>query len=174
MSSSPTIQTYSVSKVKQLIDLNGDAINFKVIFDVRSKDKSPFEAVIIDQTNLDKNEQLDFKQAPGVLSGEILADRNTYQNYYLALRSTEPKEIDVQLQFERLPDFIPLAETQEENKESNTGLFRQSNSTLKIALLVIILIVSIFLYMKTSKLDQTKPQMKTSLLDKLKKVNIPN
>jgi len=166
-----TNKTYTIGKVKQLVDLNGDATNFKIVFNVRSKDNKPFDAVIIDQQNLDKNETLQFKQAPGILSGEILADKNAYQNYYLALRSNEPLEVSVQLQFERLPDFIPL---QQDDQPIYSASDEAKPSKVKyIVLGIIVLAIAIFLYTRIDK-GNNKPTMKASLLDKLKKVNIPN
>jgi len=165
--------TYSIGKMKQLVDLNGDATNFRVVFDVRSSDGKPFEAVIINQHTLDNQETLEFKRAEGVLSGEIVANKNDYQNYYLALRSAEPMDVSVSLQFERLPDFIP----QEEEKTSGGvgGLLARGKdrSVVKLLLLAVILAGAIFFYTRINKENSGKPAMKASLLEKLQKVNIP-
>jgi hypothetical protein len=73
-------ENYKLSKVKQLIDLNGDLTNFNLTFNVESSNGSEFEAIVVDQATLDNNASLDYKKAPGSISGSIIADKNVYQN----------------------------------------------------------------------------------------------
>ena len=82
--------THVLGKIKQLIDLNGDSINFNLNFKVQSKDNSPFHVLVVDQDTLDNTPSLEYKEAKGSISGNIVADKNKYQNYYLILKSDNP------------------------------------------------------------------------------------
>lgn len=107
-------RVYNCSSMKQLIDLNGQYTNFRVKFDLRSIDGKPFQAVIVDQTILDSGDQLSFREAPtGELMGEMVADNNVYQNYFLVLRSDSPVDVHVTITFEPLPDYIKKESFQE-------------------------------------------------------------
>lgn len=103
-----TIQrSYNCSNMNQLIDLNGQYTNFRVKFDLRSVNGEPFKAVIADQSILDSGDDMSFREAPtGELLGEMVADNNVYQNYFLVLKSDTPVEVNVHISFEPLPDFI--------------------------------------------------------------------
>lgn len=108
---STSIKTYQLGKVKKLIDLNHDMINFKANFEIKTLSK-PFQALIINQYTLDtvESSQLEYKQVDTSISGEVIADKNVYQNYYIILRSDEPTEVEVKLETTRLPDLIPIPE----------------------------------------------------------------
>ena len=96
-------KTYSVGKIKQLIDLNGDSTNFEITFRVKSRNKEPFEILVVDQTTLDNNPSLEYKKADGEISGTIVNDKNVYQNYFLILRAETPCECDVEIIKKDLP-----------------------------------------------------------------------
>jgi hypothetical protein len=89
-------KTYSLSSTQQLIDLNGETTNFDLSFSVTSKGKQPFDLLVVDQSTLDNNPNLEFKRAnEGSMSGNIISDKNIYQNYFLCLKSETPCEVDV-------------------------------------------------------------------------------
>lgn len=94
-------KTYSLSNVKQLVDLNEDSTNFEVTFHVASKDGSPFKAIVVDQTMLDGDDPLQYKIADdGTLSGTIVADKGVYQNYFLCMK-TDGAPCDVHVTLDR-------------------------------------------------------------------------
>lgn len=98
--------TYSISKIRKLIDLNHDMINFRLNFKITS-DGTPFQALIVNQTTLDNVSELEFKQVDdGLLSGEIIVDKNVYQNYFLILKSDTPTSVEVELETFVLPQYI--------------------------------------------------------------------
>lgn len=101
-----TIKSYSVSKIKTLIDLNHDMINFKVQFSLTSE--SPFYAIIVNQDTLDNTESdtLEYRYVEDTLTGEVVADKNVYQNYYIILKADRPTNVQVELYTTRLPDVI--------------------------------------------------------------------
>ena len=60
---SQTTKTYSLSKTRQLIDLNGDSTNFDVSFKVSCQDQTKkFNVLVVDQHTLDTTEHLQYKE----------------------------------------------------------------------------------------------------------------
>lgn len=96
-------KTYTLGPMKQLVDLNGDITNFDLTFNVTSKNGSEFDAVVIDQTTLDNNPNPEYKKARGNISGNIVADKGVYQNYFLLLRADKPCECDVTIDIKEIP-----------------------------------------------------------------------
>lgn len=82
---------------KQLIDLNGASTNFDLTFTATSSENSDFHALVIDQKTLDTvpHDTLEFKRANGSISGNIVSDKNLYQNYFLCLKSDKPCQVEV-------------------------------------------------------------------------------
>lgn len=94
---------YLLNKVKQLIDLNGDSVNFRIKFAVKSKNGEPFELTVADQTTLDNNNLVYEKVTNGQRSGEVFQDKNVYQNFFLVLKSEQPCQVMVNFVKEELP-----------------------------------------------------------------------
>lgn len=108
------MKTYSVSKVKQLIDLNGDSVNFEINFKVSSRNKEPFDILVVDQATLDSNPNLQYKNVTnGIISGKVRQDKNIYQNHFIILKSDIPCECDVEVSKIDLP-LSPPEETQQQ------------------------------------------------------------
>jgi hypothetical protein len=108
-------QTLSLNSIKQLIDLNGDLTNFDLTFHVKSTDNSDFQAVVVDQNTLDNNPNIEYKNAAGTISGNIIADKNVYQNYLLLLKSENPCDCEVTIDVKPIPPNPNL-----EQKKENT------------------------------------------------------
>jgi len=85
----------SVTSGQQLIDLNEETTNFDLTFTAKSLDNSHFDVLVVDQTTLDNNPKLEFKRAKGVISGNIISDKNVYQNYFLCLKSEKPCDVEI-------------------------------------------------------------------------------
>ena len=118
------MKTYSVSKVKQLIDLNGDSVNFELKFSVRSHDNAPFDVLVVDQTTLDNNSELKYKNITnGFISGKLRHNKNTYENHFLILKADSPCECDVEIEKNELPiqEEINLTENNPENSSQNSS-----------------------------------------------------
>lgn len=88
-------KTLSITSGQQLLDLNEETTNFDLTFTAKSLDNSDFDVIVVDQTTLDRNPKLEFKRAKGVISGNIISDKNVYQNYFLCLKSEKPCTIEV-------------------------------------------------------------------------------
>ena len=91
--------TYSLTGMKQLVDLNGESVNFSLTFKVSSIDRSNFDAIVMNQTMLDSTDNIEYKQSrDGIFSGKITSDDNTYDNYFLVLRANPPCDVAVDIE----------------------------------------------------------------------------
>lgn len=91
-----SVQTYRLGTQNQIIDLNGASVNFDINFAVRSKNGTPFYAVVVDQEQLDNGKELEYKKAEnGEISANLVSDKNIYKSYNLILRSDEEQDVDV-------------------------------------------------------------------------------
>jgi len=150
--------------MQQLVDLNGDLTNFNLTFTATSQDGSPFEIVVVDQTALD-NGNLDFRVANGVISGNIIADKGIYQNYFLVMRAEKETRCDVVIEKREIPQ-----NTQQENNErkNNPPIIQETKSKtewLKIGAVVAVILIAGFIIYTMNK-EKTKPTEK-SLFEKL-------
>ena len=156
--------TYILSKVKQLIDLNGDSINFDISFTVNCQDDTPFKLLVVDQTTLDNSEELEYKEQTNTISGNIVADKNVYQNYFLILKAEKECKVDVEITKKELP----ITPTPENESIENKQLQEQENSIdwkkmMLIAVSVCILLLLWYLYnKKTSQPKNVQPINKVS------------
>ncbi|MBT7706846.1 hypothetical protein HN747_05375 [archaeon] len=94
---STSVQTYTLGTVKQLIDLNGDTVNFDITFKATAKNGEQFDAIVVDQDTLDTTPDIEYKKADGSISGNIVSDKNVYQNYFLVVRADPPCECVVEI-----------------------------------------------------------------------------
>lgn len=86
----------------QLIDLNKEYVNFDITFECRAVDATKdFEVVVVNQEQLNTIDltNLTMKLTKnGYISGNIIADEDRYQNYFLILRAPgEPIEVDLDI-----------------------------------------------------------------------------
>ena len=99
-----TKTTYQLNKFKTLIDLNGDTTNFSIAFRVTPHDpRIPVDMLVITQTDLDNNENLEYKRIQGEISGDVVHDKGIYQNYYLILKAEQPCQCDVEIMKQEIP-----------------------------------------------------------------------
>ena len=97
-------QKYKVTSQKRLVDLNGNSVNFNLNFNAHSTHGEPFEVLVVDQTTLDSEKNLNYKKAlDGKINGNVVADKNIYQNYFLILRSEKECEVILQIDKKELP-----------------------------------------------------------------------
>ena len=98
-----TKNIYKVTKTKQLIDLNNDKVNFKLTFNVKSSNNEPFYTLIVNQTSLDNGDELNYKNVTnGSIAGEIVSDKNNYQNYFLIIKADSPCDCEVTIDIEEI------------------------------------------------------------------------
>jgi hypothetical protein len=139
---------YSIGKIKQLIDLNGDTVNFEIDFNVESESGESFDAVVVDQSTLDNN-KIEYKKAEnGKLSGTITNDKNVYQNYFLILKADKDINCKVSISKKELPrTVLKNFKNTQSNTQSNTQETKKTINWLKVFLVfVFISMFSYFLY----------------------------
>lgn len=135
-------KTYSLTPMKQLIDLNGDITNFDLTFTATTKDGSPFDLLVVDQTTLDSNPSLEYKKAQGTISGNIISDKGVYQNYFLLIKSETPCECDVSIDLKEIPQrkSEPIINSQQSKKKSLTTIPTSPKSTINWYIVLIAVI----------------------------------
>lgn len=157
-------KTYSVSNVKQLIDLNGTSTNFDISFQVKSQNKEPFDILVVDQTTLDNTPKLEYKRIEaGEISGSLKNDKNVYQNYYLILKAEKPCQCDVTINKKEIPKQTqPVPQPTQSNPVQNSQPnpysvnppTKSNINWVKIVLIVAVVGVGgYFLYRMTRKKD---------------------
>jgi hypothetical protein len=160
-----------IGKIKQLIDLNGYKTNFDLTFKVVSKDNTPFEAIVASQATLDSGSELQYKKVnTGTITGNIIADKGVYQNYFLVLRSENPTEHEIEIDIKDIPinpqiiEFQKNAREQEqkreqkrEQEEKEKEKYVKSMTSIKpsksinwnsiiIGIIVVVVIIGIYYY----------------------------
>ena len=127
-------KTYTLGgKIKQLIDLYGDSTNFDLSFTATCQDDTPFHVLVVDQKTLDSNPDLEYKETNKTISGNIIADKNKYQNYFLILKSDKKCLVDVELIKKELP-LTPLVSVRENNVNNvnNVNNFNKVDPNTKL------------------------------------------
>ena len=97
-------KTYTLGKIKQLIDLNEDSTNFSLSFKVNCMDETPFQILVVDQKTLDNVAELEYKDAQHTISGNLVADKNIKQNYFLIVKSETPCVVEIEIDKKELPE----------------------------------------------------------------------
>jgi hypothetical protein len=180
MSVEHTKNLYTISTIKQLIDINKNTVNFKCNFAIVSTDSKPFQAIVVTQSILDTSDKLDFEQVTdGNFSGEILVNQNIYDNYFIVMKAAEPTSVEVVIDFEALPDYIPQGKGVELEKSSWTPANKKH---IMMFIGTIILLAIIWYYysrQETSNKPSSSPLApiielapRESLLENLKKLPI--
>lgn len=148
-----TTSTHKIGKIKKLIDLNGNMTNFELNFTVSNKDNKEFNIIVVDQTSLDSGLELEYKKVKGSINGNLVADKNIYQNYFLILKADEECDCEVTLDINELPEQITKEqeEIEEINETQHKPSLRSSSNnkkfnwlSIKRILLIICLLFSIY------------------------------
>jgi len=125
-----TTSKYNISNIKQLIDLNGKAVNFLVNFKAVSLSNENFDALVVTQEMLDSNEPLTYQKAQGEISGQIKNDNSIYNNYFLCIKSDKPNEIEVSINIQAIqPSKPPLPPPQQTQRPQQQPLRRPMEET---------------------------------------------
>jgi hypothetical protein len=148
-----TENVYSIGKLKQLIDLNGDSVNFQVDFNVESQSGEPFDILVVDQTTLDNNPKIEYKTAEqGKISGSITNDKNVYQNYFLILKADKDVQCKVSISKKELPKTNFSATTKPVTTVSSETETEKSINWIKVAITISVIAgVCFFVYKIISK-----------------------
>lgn len=112
-------KTISSNKQSQLIDLNGNLVNFKIDYIIESTDNKNFKIGIVSQEQLDDNKPIKYKKSEnGKIVGSLENTNNMKENYYIAVESEE--EVEINIIIKRTVLHIPKTENFElkDNKDS--------------------------------------------------------
>jgi hypothetical protein len=104
-------QNYVLNSIKQIIELNNSITNFELHFEITSKQNEPFDIIVATEQELEQNPDLEYKRTTGSISGDIISDKNVYQNYILILKSDTPNEVELDIdikEIEAKEDFTTI------------------------------------------------------------------
>lgn len=158
-----TRQTHPIGQIKKLIDLNGDTTNFDISFQVSSRNKEPFQLLVVDQTTLDNTPELQYKNVDnGTISGNIVQDKNVYQNYFLVLKSDNPCECDIEITKKELPKSVPqipqIKQTVTAPNNSHSTKKDGFNWVKIFLILGVIVGIGVVLYLYSKKSPEKAPE----------------
>lgn len=149
-------QKYTLGPRHQLIDLNKELVNFRLEFQVIADDPNKeFDALVVEQGQLDATPDmnaLEMKGAKGRIGGSILADKNSYQNYFLVLRSTPgPVEVEVSIALEELLPTPVITSTEPPQASTLIPFYRQQWFMVLVVGLVVGALLYYYLFHKREK-----------------------
>ena len=94
-------------KHQQLVDLNDDKTNFITEFTITPHTldlEKTYYASVVTQSQLDNGDDIDFNKLNGIYKGKVENRNNTYQNYFLAIKSdSQLKDVEIKVDLEELP-----------------------------------------------------------------------
>jgi hypothetical protein len=125
-------------------------------FKVTCHDDTPFKMLVIDQTTLDNNsDNLEYKEVTNSISGNIISDKNIYQNYFLIIKADKECKVDVELDKKDLPitqNTTPtLHKLHKEMPETESESSFDFKKILLISLIIGGLLLLWYLYSKHTK-----------------------
>ena len=91
------------------------------------------------------------------MGGNILADKNVHQNWYLILKSDNECEVDIMIELQELPDDIPDNTLQPMQQQQDPGFsfvkkpFYKSKNMWIVIGIIVVLFFGVFFYYKTNK-----------------------
>lgn len=89
---------YNIGKVKKLIEINKNLVNFTAEFNIKSISLTEFEIAIVTQDILDNNIQFEYqKSINSFISGNIKADKGDYKNYLMVIKADEECEVFIEI-----------------------------------------------------------------------------
>jgi hypothetical protein len=123
------MHTLTLASQKQLVDLNEDRTLFDIEVAVTAEDPTEqFEAVILNQTGLDGGE-VNYQVHQGAMEARLVNDKNLYQNYFLCLRGTKGKKVNIVIKHNP-----PPPEAVEEEEFTEQGEYIDDSEIMPIPL----------------------------------------
>ena len=96
-------KTYEIGSTSTLVDLNQNLTNFIADFKIYLEDKSKsYKVAVVDQTHID-NAEIDYKDVTGDIGATVSWDKDVYKNHYIALKSSEPLKVNVDIILKEIP-----------------------------------------------------------------------
>ena len=163
---------YEISSIKKLIDLNGSSTNFVMQIKIVSENQEPFEMAIVKQKDLEKDQQIPYKESQnGEVNVTFNNTDNVFSTYYLILKSAKPCKCMVDIVKEELPISTSVEKsrtpTSSTSSTSQTA-HKSSQYTIYISgIALLVLIICGYLYVKSLKdntnhsISSPSPQVET-------------
>lgn len=151
-------KTYSVSNIKQLVDLNTDLVNFDVKFKVASHNGEPFHILVVDQTTLDNNPNLEYKHVKeGFITGNVRSDNGEYQNYFLVIKADGPCNCDIEITRQEIPKAQPQVQ-----QHAPPMVKKSQQNWTKTVLIIGVIVASGFIFYWLSRKKESEPTIKVN------------
>jgi len=156
-------KTYDINSIQQLIDLNQDSKNFKLTFKCKAHAPSDeYSILVLNQSQLDTQDanQLPFKVVKGQITGDITADNDIYQNYFMVIKSDRKCKVDVTINKTEIepkkPPIPPTYSPPPPKKKKKKKSFLQSSLFLWLVVGTIAFVLLYFIFFtKTKELDKS-------------------
>ena len=155
----------TVSNKKQLVDLNGDNVNFQVEVKVVPKSKGVYQAALVRQTDLDQG-NIQYQTFDKQFSARVENTDNIYQNHFLCLKSDTELPVTVTIDRKELgriepeifepPPPLPVITPP---TSTDPGLFTTKN----IIILVIVIGICVGIYIMWSENKEVSEICPTSV-----------
>jgi len=122
----------------------------------------------VDQTTLDASPTLQYKKANGTISGNIVADKNVYQNYFLVLKADNPCQVVVKTVKKEIQPKLPHpAPVQVSAPPPVPRVIAQPKSKWKMIAIIIVIVgggaLLYYLYKQSSnKVEAASPSANTT------------
>lgn len=166
---------YKIGKIRKLVDLNKNLINFNLDFVIHSEDKSStFEIAVVTQDTLDNNYPIQYqKAANGHISGNVKSDNNTYNNYLIVIKAEEDMDVSIDLSIHEImgaqQQQLPKQEVKNEEPDkqtqenfdiyaSNSFLFTKRNLLIFFIIVILVSCIYIYYYYTNSTVKDTAPE----------------
>lgn len=167
----------NLTSMKQLVDINQNYTNFKCDFHVvsTSTPPKPFEIIVINQRLLDQKDDIDFMYVEnGETTGEFTMDKNIYDNWFIALRASDPTTVSVKISTEPLEINEKMSHTTQQPVSSPFPYLYLKNIVLVLLGLFILynLIQRRNNFLNDIPIPLKNNKTTPSLLNQLKSVNL--
>lgn len=165
-------QEYKISRRAQLIDLNKDHTNFKLQFECHATPDVTYQVCVTNQTELDSKDisELEMRTVEGgTISGNIVADSDVYQNYFLVLRSENEIPVQVVIDIEPIDPAPPSSVLHDEGNQSTSSAPSSSSSSstgnwLRILFGVMLLLFFLVIVYYIFQLSETRSSSPVEVL----------
>lgn len=170
--------SYKIGKIQQLVDLSENHTNFKCTFKIVAPPDAVYNMLVVTQSQLDNDDFTpSFRKERGESGGEIIADKNVQENYFLILKSDDkPVDLEVFRNIEPLPDNIPQMpiehHSQQAEQPPKSKFAFLKNKYMWIGLAVIVLFVIIYFSFFFNKEEDNTVVNQTSSIETVVESNV--
>lgn len=136
----------TLGPIKQLIDVNESLKNFIADFTIECDNE--FDVVVVTQTMLDDEDSIEYKHiTTGTMSGRIVQDKNTFEHFFILIKSDNPSKAKIYINIEELniPKDVPK-DTHVPKEPRLKNVKKNDDKRLYMLGLGIVIVASLFFY----------------------------